>query len=96
MVKHLEAFQAIADANGGTLFGGTAGMTMHPTYHTAADRLDTVNMTSLDDMADAGAHAILWFAMDGNSEGRDPGWRGRVARPLLRLRAAYTGRIVAA
>jgi hypothetical protein len=38
---------------------------MHPSYHPAADRLDTVNMKSLDDMSDAGAHAILWFAMDG-------------------------------
>jgi Zn-dependent M28 family amino/carboxypeptidase len=47
------------------LFGGIAGLTMHPTYHTAADRLDQVNMKSLDDMSDATAHAILWFAMDG-------------------------------
>ena len=47
------------------LFGGTAGITMHPTYHTAADRLEHVNMKSLDDMSDATAHAILWFAMDG-------------------------------
>jgi Zn-dependent M28 family amino/carboxypeptidase len=47
------------------LFGGTAGITMHPTYHTAADRMEHVNMKSLDDMSDATAHAILWFAMDG-------------------------------
>ena len=47
------------------LFGGTAGLTMHPTYHTAADRLDNVNMKSLDDTSDAVAHAILWFAMEG-------------------------------
>ena len=47
------------------LFGGIAGLTMHPTYHTAADRLEHVNMKSLDDMSDATAHAILWFAMDG-------------------------------
>ena len=47
------------------LFGGTAGLIMHPAYHTAADRLDTVNMKFLDDLSDAGAHAILWFAMDG-------------------------------
>jgi aminopeptidase Y len=47
------------------LFGGTAGVIMHPAYHTAADRLDTVNMKFLDDLSDAGAHAILWFAMDG-------------------------------
>jgi Zn-dependent M28 family amino/carboxypeptidase len=47
------------------LFGGTAGVIMHPAYHTAADRFDTVNMKFLDDLSDAGAHAILWFAMDG-------------------------------
>jgi Zn-dependent M28 family amino/carboxypeptidase len=47
------------------LFGGVAGLTMHPTYHTAADRLEHVNMKSLDDMSDATAHAILWFAMEG-------------------------------
>jgi Zn-dependent M28 family amino/carboxypeptidase len=47
------------------LFGGTAGLTMHPAYHTAADRLDTVNMKFLDDLSDAAAHAILWFAKDG-------------------------------
>ena len=38
---------------------------MHPSYHTAADRMDHVNLTSLDDMSDPIAHAILWFAMDG-------------------------------
>jgi hypothetical protein len=47
------------------LFGSTAGVIMHPAYHTSADRLDTVNMKFLDDLSDAGAHAILWFAMDG-------------------------------
>jgi hypothetical protein len=47
------------------LFGGTSGTIMHPAYHTSADRLDTVNMKFLDDLSDAAAHAILWFAMDG-------------------------------
>ena len=55
----------VKTAEQAALFGGTAGVTMHPTYHTAADRLDTVNMKFLDDLSDAGAHAILWFAMDG-------------------------------
>ena len=44
------------------LFGGTAGMIMHPCYHTACDRLDTVNVRFLDDLSDAYAHAILTFA----------------------------------
>ena len=44
------------------LFGGTAGQIMHPCYHTACDRLDTVNIPFLDDLSDAFAHAILTFA----------------------------------
>ena len=44
------------------LFGGTAGQIMHPCYHTACDRLDTVNTRYLDDLSDAGAHAIFTFA----------------------------------
>jgi Zn-dependent M28 family amino/carboxypeptidase len=55
----------VKTAEQAALFGGVAGLTMHPTYHTAADRLEHVNMKSLDDMSDATAHAILWFAMDG-------------------------------
>jgi Zn-dependent M28 family amino/carboxypeptidase len=47
------------------LFGGTAGVIMHPTYHTPDDRIDTVNRTFLDITSDAIAHATLWFAMDG-------------------------------
>ncbi len=44
------------------LFGGIAGQIMHPCYHTACDRLDTVNVRFLDDLSDAYAHAILTFA----------------------------------
>jgi Zn-dependent M28 family amino/carboxypeptidase len=44
------------------LFGGVAGQIMHPCYHTACDRLDTVNVPFLDDLSDAYAHAILTFA----------------------------------
>ena len=44
------------------LFGGTAGQIMHPCYHTVCDRLDTTNVPFLDDLSDAGAHAIFTFA----------------------------------
>ena len=44
------------------LFGGTAGQIMHPCYHIACDRLDTVNERFLNDLSDAGAHAIMTFA----------------------------------
>jgi Zn-dependent M28 family amino/carboxypeptidase len=47
------------------LFGGTAGIQMHPCYHSPCDRLDTANLKFLDDLSDAAAHAVLWFAMDG-------------------------------
>ena len=47
------------------IFGGTAGIMMHPCYHAPCDRLDTTNVKFLDDLSDAGAHATLWFAMDG-------------------------------
>jgi hypothetical protein len=46
------------------LFGGTAGIAMHPCYHLACDRLDTVNLGALDVTSDAFAHAVLWFAME--------------------------------
>jgi len=44
------------------LFGGTTGQVMHPCYHLACDRLDTVNTRYLNDLSDAGAHAIFTFA----------------------------------
>jgi Zn-dependent M28 family amino/carboxypeptidase len=47
------------------LFGGTAGIIMHPCYHTPCDRLDTVHKGLFDATSDALAHATLWFAMDG-------------------------------
>jgi Zn-dependent M28 family amino/carboxypeptidase len=46
-------------------FGGTAGIIMHPCYHAACDRIDTVNRTLFNATSDANAHATLWFAMDG-------------------------------
>ena len=46
------------------LFGGTAGQIMHACYHIACDRVDSVNVPFLDDLSDAGAHAILWFAQE--------------------------------
>lgn len=55
----------VKTAEQAALFGGTAGQIMHPCYHLACDRLDTVNLTALDVTSDAFAHAVLWFAMDG-------------------------------
>jgi Zn-dependent M28 family amino/carboxypeptidase len=55
----------VKTAEQAALFGGTAGQIMHPCYHLACDRLDSVNLTALDVTSDAFAHAVLWFAMDG-------------------------------
>ena len=46
------------------LFGGTAGITYDPNYHTALDDIDNVNPEALDIMSDAIAHAALTLAQD--------------------------------
>ncbi|KAE8762418.1 M28 family peptidase [Georgenia thermotolerans] len=46
------------------MFGGTAGITYDPNYHTAADDLANVNRTALDIMSDAIAHATITLAQD--------------------------------
>lgn len=46
------------------LFGGTAGITYDPNYHTAGDTIDNVDREALDIMSDAIAHAALTLAQD--------------------------------
>lgn len=41
------------------MFGGEAGKTYDPNYHTAADDLDNINMGALDVMSDAIAHSAI-------------------------------------
>ncbi|WP_051415402.1 M20/M25/M40 family metallo-hydrolase [Nocardiopsis sp. CNT312] len=43
-------------------YGGVAGETFDPYYHTAEDTLANVNRDSLDELSDAGAHGIEFFA----------------------------------
>jgi Zn-dependent M28 family amino/carboxypeptidase len=43
-------------------FGGTAGVQFDPCYHLACDTYANVSTTGLDQMADAAAHAVLYFA----------------------------------
>lgn len=45
------------------LFGGTAGAAFDACYHQACDDDANINMTALEEMADAAAHATLTFAM---------------------------------
>jgi Zn-dependent M28 family amino/carboxypeptidase len=45
------------------IYGGTAGESLDPNYHTPNDDLSNINMEALEDMADAAAHAVQTFAM---------------------------------
>ena len=44
------------------IFGGTAGESYDPCYHSACDDLTNINRQVLDEMSDAVAHATLTFA----------------------------------
>lgn len=45
-------------------FGGTAGEPADPCYHRRCDDLGNLDLTVLDQMADAAAHAVATFALD--------------------------------
>ncbi len=45
------------------VYGGTAGMAYDPCYHQACDTFDNINLTALDQLSDAAAHAVLTFAL---------------------------------
>jgi Zn-dependent M28 family amino/carboxypeptidase len=44
------------------VYGGTAGAQYDPCYHLNCDDFDNVSATGLDQMADAAAHAVLFFS----------------------------------
>ena len=44
------------------VYGGTAGQPFDQCYHLACDTIANVNLTGLDQMSDAAAHAVLHFA----------------------------------
>ncbi len=45
------------------IYGGTAGVAYDHCYHQACDDFDNIDLTALDQMSDAAAHAVLTFAM---------------------------------
>ena len=45
------------------IFGGTAGAPLDPCYHAACDTINNLNLTVLEEMADAIAHTTLTFGM---------------------------------
>ncbi|MDF2145285.1 M20/M25/M40 family metallo-hydrolase [Knoellia sp. p5-6-4] len=49
------------------MFGGTAGITYDPNYHSPADDITNVNSTALDIMSDAIAHATITLAQSTES-----------------------------
>lgn len=58
------------------LFGGTAGITYDPNYHTPGDNLANVNDTALDITSDGVAHAIFTLAMSTQSVNGVPSAKG--------------------
>jgi Zn-dependent M28 family amino/carboxypeptidase len=60
------------------MFGGKAGITYDPNYHTPADDITNVNSTALDIMTDAIAHATITLAQSTESinEARSAGTSG--------------------
>ena len=55
--------EGIKTAEEVAIYGGTAGEQYDPCYHAACDTIDNVNLTVLEQMADAAAHATMTFAM---------------------------------
>ncbi len=53
------------------VFGGTAGITYDPNYHTAGDTFDNVDLTALDIMSDAIAEATISLAQDTSAINRE-------------------------
>ena len=53
--------EGIKTAAQAAIFGGTAGNQYDPCYHLACDTFANISLTSLDQMADAAAHAIQVF-----------------------------------
>ncbi|MFN0025755.1 MAG: M28 family peptidase [Acidimicrobiales bacterium] len=45
------------------IYGGTAGAPHDPCYHLACDTITNINATSLEQLADGAAHAVLTLAM---------------------------------
>jgi Zn-dependent M28 family amino/carboxypeptidase len=52
----------IKTAQEAAIYGGTAGVAYDECYHQACDDISNLNKTSLDQLADAAAHATLAFA----------------------------------
>lgn len=70
--------EGIKSAEEAVVYGGVAGAPYDPCYHSACDTLSNVDVTVLEEMADAIAHATLTFAetssaINGTSKGQGQG-----------------------
>ncbi len=65
--------EEIKTAEQAAIYGGAAGVAFDPCYHAACDTLDNLNMTGLEQMADAAAHATLTLGMNTESINGRPG-----------------------
>jgi Zn-dependent M28 family amino/carboxypeptidase len=68
----------VKTADEAALFGGTAGEAFDKCYHSLCDDITNINITALDEMSDAVAHAVLSLAMstsaiNGASKGNGAG-----------------------
>lgn len=54
--------EGVKTAEQAAIYGGTAGAPYDPCYHLACDTIANINDTTLDQMADAVAHSVLYFS----------------------------------
>jgi len=72
------------------IYGGTAGIAYDSCYHEACDTYPAnVNLTVLDQMADATADAVLQFAMTTSS----PNGRGKASTKAVAM-TAFSGSLL--
>jgi Zn-dependent M28 family amino/carboxypeptidase len=54
--------EGIKTAEQAAIYGGTPGVAYDPCYHQACDTIANLSNTALDQMSDATAHAVMYFA----------------------------------
>jgi Zn-dependent M28 family amino/carboxypeptidase len=77
--------EGIKSAEEAATYGGTAGVAYDPCYHQACDDIDNLDVTVLEQMADAIAHAVLTFGMTGSAvNGTEKGSKGGASELLFK------------
>ncbi len=73
----------IKTAQEAAIYGGTAGVAYDVCYHQACDTIANINLTALDQLSDAAAHAVYAFAMttaavNGTAKGKANGLQAQL------------------